>query len=134
MKLCTVCGIATSRGKRCGKHPERSGPSHPVHVDPRWTRLSKRMIARHVGEQGWQCPGDGPEHLPHPTHDLTLDHVIPVIEGGPSFDPGNTRVLCRSRNSELGARLTNARRAGRTTPRIAPVLDERAQLRARFLG
>jgi hypothetical protein len=69
------------------------------------------MIARHVGQHGYVCPGDGPEHPAHPTRDLTLDHVLALINGGAPFDPANTRVLCRSRNSELGAHLVNARRS-----------------------
>ena len=137
MKLCTVCGVATSgAGSRCSKHPNRTrtGANHAVHTDPRWTRLSKRMIARHVGQFGWVCPGDGPEHPAHPTRDLTTDHELALEDGGAPFDPANTRVLCKSRNSANGARLVNARRAGRAEPRMAPVLDERAQIRARFLG
>ena len=134
-KLCTVCGVLTSRlDRRCGAHPKLSGPSHAVHTDPRWAALSRRMIARHVGQYGWTCPGDGPEHAAHPSRDLTLDHVTPLVEDGAPFDPANTRVLCRSRNSELGARLVNERRAGRVTPRLLPALDERAQIRARYLG
>jgi 5-methylcytosine-specific restriction endonuclease McrA len=115
MKLCTVCGHLASQGSRCLKHPRTSGigSSRAVHTDPRWTRLSRREIARHVGQYGWVCPGDGTEHPAHPTTPgtLTLDHVIPVSEGGEPFDRANTRVLCRSRNSELGARLVNARRS-----------------------
>lgn len=137
MKLCTKCGVATSgAGSRCSKHPNlsRIGANHAVHTDPRWSRLSKRMIARHVGQYGWVCPGDGPEHPAHPTRDLTTDHVLALEDGGAPLDPANTRVLCKSRNSANGARLVNARRAGRAVPRMAPVLDERAQIRARFLG
>jgi len=136
VKLCTVCGATTSRGSRCAAHPRLSGigANHHVHADPRWTRLSRRMIARHVGEFGWVCPGDGSEHPAHPSHDLTTDHVLALEDGGAPFDPANTRVLCRSRNSANGARLVNDRREGRATSPAAPVLDERAQIRARFLG
>ena len=112
MKLCKVCGVVTSRTTgRCGEHPRLSGigANHHLHADPRWTRLSKRMIARHVGQHGYVCPGDGPEHPAHPTRDLTLDHVLALTDGGAPFDPANTRVLCRSRNSANGARLVNAR-------------------------
>jgi len=112
VKLCTVCGVITSRQEsRCGKHPRLSGigANHHVHADPRWTRLSKRKIARHVGQYGYVCPGDRPEHPAHPTRDLTLDHVLALTDGGAPFDPANTRVLCRSRNSANGARLVNAR-------------------------
>jgi hypothetical protein len=119
VKLCTVCGVITSRpGSRCGKHAPLSGvgANHHVHADPRWARLSRRMIARHVGKYGYVCPGDGVEHPAHPTRDLTLDHVLALIAGGAPFDPANTRVLCRSRNSANGARLVNARRADRGDP------------------
>jgi len=88
------------------------------------------MIARHVGRYGYVCPGDGPEHPAHPTRDLTLDHVLALIDGGAPFDPANTRVLCRSRNSELGARLVNARTADRGSPHAGSVLlDVREALR-----
>jgi len=131
MKLCTVCGVVTSRPEsRCGKHPRLSGigANHHVHADPRWARLSKRMIARHVGQHGYVCPGDGPEHPGHPTRDLTLDHVLALIDCGAPFDPANTRVLCRSRNSANGARLVNARRADRGYPHVDPaLLEDRAR-------
>jgi len=65
---------------------------------------------------GYACPGDGAEHPAHPTRDLTLDHVLALIDGGAPFDPANTRVLCRSRNSANGVRLVNARRAGPGVP------------------
>ncbi len=82
------------------------------------------MIARHVGQHGYVCPGDGPEHPAHPTRDLTLDHVVALIDGGAPFDPANTRVLCRSRNSANGARLVNARRADRGSPHAGSALLE----------
>ncbi len=133
MKLCTVCGVVTSRpGSRCGEHAPLSGvgANHHVHADPRWARLSKRMIGRHVGQYGYQCPGDGPEHPAHPTRDLTLDHVLALIDGGAPFDPANTRVLCRSRNSANGARLVNARRADRGYPHAGAALLEDHALRS----
>ena len=135
-KLCTICGVMTSRGPRCVLHPRTSGigANRAIHTSREWTALSKRMIARHRGQYGDLCPGDGAEHAPHPTMDLTLDHIIPLAEGGAALDPGNTRILCRSANSAGGARLVNARRAGLVTPRTEPVLDERAEIRRRYLG
>lgn len=129
-----MCGTL-AHGPRCARHPETSGANHAVHADPRWARLSRRVIERHVGEFGWVCPGDGPDHPAHPSRDLTGDHVVQLQEGGEAFPTGEgVRVLCRSRNSANGARLANERRAGRATPRIATPLDERAQVRARYLG
>ena len=138
-KVCGVCGVVTSRpGGRCGKHASTSriGSGHVVHTDPRWVSLSKRVIARWVGEHGWTCPGDGAEHPAHPVEPGTLtgDHVLALEDCGAAFDSANVLPLCRSRNSANGARLINARRAGRAVPRIAPALDERAAIRARFLG
>jgi hypothetical protein len=134
---CTVCGTV-SDGPRCSKHPRRSriGAGHAIHSDPRWTRLSQRMIARHVGQFGWVCPGDGAEHLAHPVApgQLTTDHVLALEQGGAPFDPANTRILCKSWNSTLGARLVNAKRAGRPLPVVHAVLTERAAIRARYLG
>ena len=150
MKLCTQCGTLTSVGSRCASHPRTSGigANHAVHTDPRWTALSQRMIARHVGQYGWVCPGDGPEHASHPVtpgilgsdgfyhhHDLTLDHTLAMVDGGAAFPPDDQlRVLCRSRNSALGARALNAKRAGRMPLRTPAVLTERAAIRARYLG
>ena len=87
-----------------------------AHHDPAFARLSKRLIASHVGQSGWLCPGDGPEHPAHPveTGGLTIDHIVALVEGGALLDRANLRVLCRARNSALGARLVNARRAGDT--------------------
>ena len=138
-KVCGVCGTVTSRpGGRCGRHARTSriGSGHVVHTDPRWVSLSKRVIARWVGEHGWTCPGDGVEHPAHPVEagTLTADHVVPLADGGAPFDRGNVRPLCRSANSAGGARIVNARRAGGTTARIAAPLDERAAIRRRFLG
>ncbi len=116
-------------------HPRRSqGVNSAAHSDPQWTRLSAHLIRAHVGQFGWVCLGDGPEHPAHPSHDLTTDHVLQLQEGGALLDRANTRVLCRSRNSANGARLANELRAGRVPPRIPVALDERAQIRARYLG
>jgi hypothetical protein len=92
------------------------------------------MITRHVGQYGWVCLGDGDEHPSHPSRDLTTDHVVPLEQGGAPFDPANTRVICKSRNSALGAMLVNAKRAGHLLSSVPVVLDERAQIRARYLA
>ena len=135
MKPCTVCGRLSS-ASRCSLHPKPRGVGSAVHSDPRWTRLSRRMIARHVGQYGWVCPGDGDEHPSHPVApgQLTTDHVLPIEQGGAPFDPANTRILCKSWNSHLGAMLVNAKRAGRPLSIVPVVLDARAQIRARYLG
>ena len=104
MKLCTVCGVLTSgAGSRCTVHARASNRSrhNALYSTRAWQRLSARMIARHRGEYGNQCPGYG--RNPHPARDLTADHVVPLAAGGASLDPGNLAVLCRSCNSTKGA-------------------------------
>ena len=104
MKLCTVCGVITSRsGGRCTVHARLSNRSrHNALYNTRaWQRLSARVIARHRGQFGNQCPGYGRD--PHPAPDLTADHVVPLAAGGAPLDPGNLAVLCRSCNSTKGA-------------------------------
>ena len=66
-----------------------------------WQRLSARVIARHRGQYGNQCPGYGRDA--HPASDLTADHIVPLAAGGAPFDIGNCAVLCRSCNSTKGA-------------------------------
>ena len=104
MKLCTVCGIVTSRpGSRCTIHARQSNRSrHNALYNTRaWQRLSARVIARHRGQYGNWCPGY--ERDPHPAIDLTADHVVPLAAGDAPLDPGNLAVLCRSCNSTKGA-------------------------------
>jgi len=104
MKLCTVCGVVTSRpGSRCTVHARLSNRSrHNALYNTRtWQRLSARVIARHRGQHGHWCPGYRRDA--HQTGDLTADHVVPLAAGGAPFDIGNCAVLCRSCNSTKGA-------------------------------
>ena len=104
MKLCTVCGVVTSRhASRCAVHARQSNRSrHNALYNTRaWQRLSARVISRHRGQYGNWCPGYGRD--PHPAIDLTADHVVPLAAGGAPFDPANVAVLCRSCNSTKGA-------------------------------
>src|SRR5919106_799281 len=104
VKLCTVCGVATSRpGSRCTEHARQSNRSrhNALYSTPAWQRLSARVLRAWRGEQGSWCPGYG--RPPHGTSDLTVDHVVPLAAGGAPFDIGNCAVLCRSCNSTKGA-------------------------------
>ncbi len=66
--------------------------------DPDYKRTRRILIAEWVRQQGWQCPGITTGRLviePHPSRDLTIDHI--------DRDPYNNqltnlRVLCRSCN------------------------------------
>ena len=104
MKLCTVCGIVTSRpGSRCLEHARQSNRSrhNALYSTRAWQRLSARVLRAWRGEHGNWCPGYQRE--PHPARDLTVDHVVPLAAGGAPFDIANTAVLCRSCNSTKGA-------------------------------
>jgi 5-methylcytosine-specific restriction protein A len=104
MKLCTVCGVATSRpGSRCTEHARQSNRSrhNALYSTRAWQRLSARVLRAWHGEHGDWCPGY--QRPAHPAVDLTVDHVTPLAAGGAPFDIANTAVLCRSCNSTKGA-------------------------------
>jgi 5-methylcytosine-specific restriction protein A len=76
--------------------------------------INAQLITAWVKRHGWTCPGlpGGPAaHPPHPTADLTADHLHPVGLGGP--EDGPRRVLCRTANSQLGALVAAQLRAQR---------------------
>jgi 5-methylcytosine-specific restriction protein A len=104
MKLCTVCGVVTSRsGSRCTEHARASNRSrhNALYSTRAWQRLSVRVLRAWHGEHGDWCPGYLRDA--HPVSDLTVDHVVPLAAGGAPFDIGNCAVLCRSCNSTKGA-------------------------------
>jgi 5-methylcytosine-specific restriction enzyme A len=104
VKVCTVCGVATSRaGSRCTDHARQSNRSrhNALYSTRAWQRLSARVLRAWRGERGNWCPGY--QRGAHPATDLTIDHVVPLTAGGAPFDIANTAVLCRSCNSTKGA-------------------------------
>lgn len=73
--------------------PVRRAPSAPKRlVDAIPPRLRDIVLAR----DGAVCRWCGS------TEDLTIDHIVPRILGGPT-DPTNLQVLCRACNSSKGA-------------------------------
>ncbi|HUW15993.1 MAG TPA: HNH endonuclease [Actinomycetes bacterium] len=112
MKLCTVCGVVTSRaGSRCTAHARESNRSrrNALYSTRAWQRLSARVLRAWRGQHGNWCPGY--QRPAHPASDLTVDHVVPLAAGGAPFDIANCAVLCRSCNSTKGA-STDADRGG----------------------
>jgi len=104
VKLCTVCGVLTSRaGSRCTEHARESNRSrhNALYSTRAWQRLSGRVLRAWRGEHGNWCPGY--QRPAHRASDLTVDHVVPLAAGGAPFDIANTSVLCRSCNSTKGA-------------------------------
>ena len=124
MKLCTVCGVVTSRaGSRCTTHARESNRSrhNALYSTGAWQRLSARVLRAWRGGHGDWCPGY--ERDAHPAADLTVDHVVPLAAGGAPFDIGNTAVLCRSCNSTKGA----ATEGGGVDPRTSHVPPDRGK-------
>ena len=104
MKLCTVCGVVTSRaGSRCTEQTRQSNRSrhNTLYSTRAWQRLSARVLRAWRGEHGDWCPGY--RRPAHRASDLTVDHVVPLAAGGAPFDITNAAVLCRSCNSSKGA-------------------------------
>jgi 5-methylcytosine-specific restriction protein A len=104
MKLCTVCGVATSRaGSRCTEHARQANRSrhNALYSTRAWQRLSARVLRAWRGQHGNWCPAY--QRDAHPASDLTVDHVVPLAAGGAPFDIANCAVLCRSCNSTKGA-------------------------------
>lgn len=96
-RRCVSCGQVTTDGGRCRAcQAERDAPRRAVYDDPRWRRLSARVVRDWIAEHGPWCPGYG--RPAHATTDLTADHVIPIELGGAPFDERNVSVLCRGCN------------------------------------
>jgi hypothetical protein len=108
------CG--TCEAIHVGPCPKASGTFRGLRVDARsrsirasrtWRTLAASIVAAHVRQYGWVCPGDGRRHRAHPSRDLVVDHIHPLSRGGPPFDRENLRVLCRGANL---ARVSELRR------------------------
>lgn len=100
-RACRECGVPfIGTGQLCDAHRRRSSQARDTRYDdPAYRRLRKRMLGEWVRLNGWTCPGL-PElrHQPHPSTDLTLDHILELSRGGSLLDRGNLRVACRSIN------------------------------------
>src|SRR5262249_47217281 len=87
---CVACA-AKKKGVAAGLRP---APRQPAYAQSRWRTLSKRIRDEWVAEHGWVCPGW--RRPAHPSRDLTVDHVVQLIDGGAAFDRSNLRVVCRA--------------------------------------
>lgn len=88
---CPACAAAQQRVKDTRRPRRRTAAE---------TRRRREAVAAHVDLHGWVCPGWRRE--PHPSQDLTADHVVAVGAGG--REEGPLTVLCRSCNSARGSR------------------------------
>ena len=94
------CPNLTQR-TRCATHEayrrQRRGSPTERGYDAAYQRRRRDLLQLWVSEHGWVCPGY--DVRPHPSRDLTADHVIPMAQGGKD---GPLAVLCRSCNSRRG--------------------------------
>lgn len=93
LKPCIVasCTALVAKGSRCPQH-------RLAYRNPERQRM-RQAVRDHVAQCGYWCPGYGIP--PHPSTDLTADHVIPRAQGG---NGSRLTVLCRSCNARKGSR------------------------------
>ncbi len=119
LRPCLDCG-KPAQGNRCELHrrSKRDAMNRPTAPNPAydsaWRKVVRKVVTNHVLTHGWTCPGYG--RNPHPSTDLTGDHVVSLADGGASV-AANVRILCRSCNSRKGKRSgTRAQDQGRIYP------------------
>jgi 5-methylcytosine-specific restriction protein A len=100
MRPCLVCGQpfeARPYGpSRCPEHEqERQRAKSRTKAE---AKRRAEVVAAWREEHGDWCPGWGSQG-PHPSRDLTADHVIPRSQGG---EDGPLAVLCRRCNASRG--------------------------------
>ena len=112
------CRVEVAKGRAQGgwqtaRRPDCKHGYEQARVERRPLRKSnveqtrrREAVEAHVATHDWVCLGDDGHgiddgHSPHPCMDLTADHVVPVALGGEESGP--LRVMCRSRNSQLGS-------------------------------
>lgn len=101
---CLVCGTLTRNASRCDTHQAEwqhrqdqiRGSAHQRGYTSEWRRTAQAAVTKHRAQYGDWCPGWKTQ--PHPSKDLTADHVRPKSLGG-TDSPDNIAVLCRSCNS-----------------------------------
>lgn len=107
LRPCLDCGTLT-RTTRCPAHTRRTEYARTLGKRARRPRIpaaedkrrSQTVAAWRAAHGDW-CPGW--HRPPHPSADLTADHITPVAAGG--SETGPLTVLCRSCNSAKAARV-----------------------------
>lgn len=99
--------VAGPRG-RCPQHQaereQYEKATVPTKVSgARWSERQRRAttVRQHRENRGDWCPGYG--RPPHPSTDLTADHIVAQADGGAADGP--LTVLCRSCNSRKNAQV-----------------------------
>jgi 5-methylcytosine-specific restriction protein A len=101
---CLVCRRLTTNPSRCAvcqakymaERERQRGSASQRGYTSAYRVVAKQVVIEHRARHGGWCPGYGvPDHR---THDLTIDHIIPLAHGG-THDRANLRVLCRGCNA-----------------------------------
>lgn len=100
------CGrLVEGEANRCDDHrraeARRKERGRPSSSQRGYGRDYRRARAEVLARQPFcsTCGAAGSDANP-----LQVDHIVAVSRGGPSADPANLQVLCRSCNSRKGAR------------------------------
>lgn len=93
LRPCIDCGVPTAK-TRCPQHDRRDIADEKARI----------QILKHWRDtHGDYCPGtpwcDTP-NVPHPTRDLTVDHIKRRRNGGTLTD--GHRIMCRTANTRRG--------------------------------
>jgi hypothetical protein len=106
LRPCIDCGTI-SQGSRCAEHQRvkdratlRGKRQRRPHASKAEERRRAAVVAAYRRTHGDWCPGW--QRDPHPSSDLTADHVVGVGAGG--AEGGELAVLCRVCN---GAKADN---------------------------
>lgn len=91
-----LSGVFAAAGYKLGQlliDEDYPGMTVPLHV-------REEMIRKHVSWSGWKCPECGRK-----THDLQVDHIIPLARGGRNSRE-NLQMLCGECNLRKGTRYS----------------------------
>jgi len=86
-RSCLRCGVLVENKSYCQAHDPRAHYRTPAY------RALQRATRAYVG---YPCPVCGIAMVP-PLRSPSVDHIIPVLQGGQST-PSNTRVICKRCN------------------------------------
>jgi 5-methylcytosine-specific restriction enzyme A len=106
---CLDCQQLSTNGSRCPQcerarartTQRRKRVTRPDNATAAEKRRRAAAVAEWRSGNGDWCPGWG-DRAPHPSTDLTADHLRAVAAGG--TEGGELRVICRACNSARGAR------------------------------
>ena len=101
--FCTICE-AVSDQRRCEQHRnirKKYVRKNKPTVSYAQQQYRKNAVNTYIQIYGYVCQGY--RRPPHPSTDLTADHIVPTSRGGDEF--GQLQIYCRSCNSSKNATI-----------------------------